>query len=390
MFGAAYSSVDRKLNALLGGGTSQNNTFRTVVRYDPYSPASQAETPVADLSSVPLQAFSVPPITLNGAARTLQILTTNPNTVYSVDISGTTSSASALPVLGSTFNEVNYSPVSIATNPLAGETYIASTSGAVEVLTLPSGVKAAGSIDLIASLTISTTGSTSNIRLLSFFPIGDAALSNTNITITATAASTGQSFTFATVGATTGKDLPSYISGTFPTADTYTLIAAFPGDATYGAFTSAQAVVAVGVSAYPTTVSATASGNGTTGTARVTLSGTTYAPTGQIRIKDAQSGTTLTTYFHTQAAILNPLSISFPYDSTVTSAVTATYSGDSKNGASTSAPATITSSLYGTTITLTTPATAAPNQAVTAQINMLRNGTVPPQTFPTGNIIIYG
>jgi len=389
IFGAGYSPIDRKLYSLLGGGTSQTNTFRSVVRYDPYSPAAPAETPVASLFYVPLQAFSLPPVTLNAAARTMQILTTNPNTVYSVDISGTTTSAVANAVPGFIFSDPSFDPTYIATNFLAGETYIASSSGYVDVLTLPAGTKPSGFIDIVAPLSISGTGTTSSIGMVSLFPVPDTSLGTTNITVTATAASTGQSFTFATMPANSIQDYQTYITGSFPTADIYTLVASFPGDSTYAPFTSAKAVVAVGTSPYTTTLTASATGSGTSGTALVRLSGSTYAPSGQIRIKDAQTLSTLFTYFMPGGAITNPISIPFTYTSS-TSGIVAVYSGDSKNSTSTSAPAQITSALTATTLALTLPATAATNVAFNGDISLNRTGTAPVGATPTGNIIIYG
>ena len=388
IFGAGYNSVNGRLYALLGGGTSQTNTFISVVRFNPYSPAAPGELKVADFSTVPLQALSLPTITVNAASATLQALTTNPNTVYTVDISGTNASATATSVTNSTFSDPGFNPTYIATNPLAGETYIASSSGYVDVLTLPAGSKPAGSIEIIAPLSISTTGSTSSIQLLSFFPVPDSSLSSTNITVLATAASTGQSFTFATIGAGSTADLPAYVTGTFPTADTYSLLALFPGDSIYPAMVSLKVMVAVAISPYVTTIKASATGSAGSGTAAVTLNGSAYAPTGTLTIKDAQTLSTLATYFLSGGGIANPLYVPFTYSSNV-SGIVAVYSGDSKNSTSTSPSASITNTQAATTLTLTLPTTATNGTAFSGSISLNPAGT-PPASTPTGYIYIYG
>ena len=57
-------------------------------------------------------------------------------TVYSVGIKGTGNTALS-PCLGQPFLTANFTPTYIAANPLQGETYIASSSGQVDVLTRP-------------------------------------------------------------------------------------------------------------------------------------------------------------------------------------------------------------------------------------------------------------
>jgi hypothetical protein len=385
IFGAVYSPVTRKLYSLQGGGTSTTSTYKSVMRYDPYSPSAPGETSVGSLYYVPLVFGSLPQVTLNNAAQTMQILTTNPNTVYSMDSSGTTSSAVALALADFTFSDSNFQPSSIATNTLAGETYIASASS-VDVLTLPSTQKPLGLIDIIAPQAEASAGAATDIALLSTFPVTDADLSTTNITVTAKAASTGQSFTFATIAASSTKDLPKLISGTFPANDIYTLTATYPGDSVYPALTSAKSFVAVGQAPYTTTLSVTANANSDTqATALVTLQGSTYAPTGTVTIKDSQSGTALGNAT-LSGALVTPIAITF--NSQGTFYVTATYSGDTNNSTSSSAPTQITAKATTTSV-LTAPAKATIGQAFNGTFVIHSSGVQPPVgSNPTSNVTI--
>ena len=288
IFGSAFNILDNQIYLLVGTGSSHTDLERQVVRYDPANPSAPAETVVADLTPVPLFPGSPSQIALNAAAGTLQVLTSGPDTVYNVNITGSGDTATALS--GSTFGDTSFDPTFIATNPLVGETYIASASGKVDVVTLPATLKPRATINLNGPLSAPTPGQSTSLQVESTFPLYESALSSTPITITATAASTGQSFTFASPNTGDTLSQTHYVSGTFPTADTYTLVASFPGDATYAAFTSPKVVVAVGSPLYPTTISLTASAStATAGIATVTLSGTTYTPSGTITIKDAAS-----------------------------------------------------------------------------------------------------
>jgi hypothetical protein len=335
IFGAAYDPVARKLYSLQGGGTSTSNTYTAVVSYDAYNPGAPSETTIASLSAVPLTFGSLPAVAVDSAARRLQLLTASPNAAYTVDVSGTISTATATQIPGSTFSDPNFDPTYLASNPLAGETYFASTSGNVDVLTRNASTPAAGLIDILAPDVESAPGVATNIALVSTFPVSDAALSTTNITITATASSNNQSFPFATVTAPATADLPHYISGTFPAADTYTLVASFPGDSVYSALTSAPAVVAVGVAPYNTSLNLTASATSATqANALVNLVGSTYTPGGTITISDAQTDTVLGTKT-LNGALAIPISIPFTYSTT--QSVFASYSGDANNSSSSSA-----------------------------------------------------
>lgn len=380
IFGAGYDPVARRLYSLQGGGTSITDIYKVVMRYDPYSPASPGESMVASLNAVPLTFGSLPQVAVNSAAQTMQLLTTNPDAAWSFDISGTTSSSTAQQVLPYQFNDPNFDPTYVAANGLAGETYFASNSGNVDVLTLPAGQKPAGLIDIIAPDTEAQAGAVSDIALLSTFPVPDTQLSTTNITVTATAASTKQSFTFATIAASSTRDLPRFISGIFPATDTYTLVASFPGDATYPAFTSAVAVVAVGVAPYTTGISVSANATSTSSAiAQVTLQGSTYTPTGVITLTDSGNGNTLATKV-LNGALSNPITIPFNFGSTGTQYVTASYSGDTNNSASTSAPTLITAKTTTTTV-LTAPANVTTNQNFSGTVLITSSGITPPSGY---------
>ncbi|MES2390706.1 MAG: Ig-like domain repeat protein [Acidobacteriota bacterium] len=385
IFGSAFNPVDNKLYLLTGSGSSATNLLRQVIRYDPADPTAPAETVVADVTSVPLFPTSLPLITLNAAAGTMQILTTAPNTVYSVNITGTGDTAT--PVPASTFTDPGFNPTYIATNPLLGETYIASTSGKVDVLTLPSTLTPRATINLNGPTSAATPGQSTSLQIESTFPLYESALATTPITITATAKSTGTSSVFASPNTVDTLSPTRYISGTFPTADTYTVVASFPGDSLYPAFTSPKVIVAVGTPLYSTSISVVAtSSSATAGTATVTLSGSTYTPTGTLTIRDAATSNVLATYTIPTGGFAVPVSIAFTIPSGTTS-ITATYGGDSTNGSSTSAPVVISAPVVksGTSLALTGPTgQPAPNTPFSTTVALASvNGKV-----PTGQVIL--
>ncbi len=383
MLGAVYNAGDHKIYAVVGGGTSTGNIQRLIVRYDPYSQSAPAETVVNDVSAAPLNGSQFTQLALNGANGTLEMLATDSNRVFTAGIGG--SGPAATELLGSTFADSNFTPTFVASNPLLGETYIASTAQ-VDVVTKNAANKMQADLDMTGNEVLPTVGPGSVVMLGKFPDPYEAGLSSTNITITATPQSGGSPFTFATVTASSTATLPTYVSGTFPSAGIYSLVASFPGDSAYAAATSAPVVIAVGQALFVTTTTATASFNGSTGagSASITLSGTNYVPTGTIKVTSVNSGLTLATYFMS-GAINNPISIAFTAPPSTT-AIKVTYSGDQKNQASATGNVTLTQAVQVTpVITVTGPATGTVGNPAHFTVSLTSTTT----TAPTGNIGVY-
>lgn len=383
MLGAVYNPANRLIYAVVGGGTSTTNIQRQIVAYDLSLQGAPTETVVNDVSSVPLSSAQATQLAVNAASGTLQMLAKDSARLFSAGI--TAGGPAVSEITGSTFNDSNFTPSYIAANPLLGETYVAST-GQVDVLTRPTGTKKLAVLDMTGPEVQQTVGAGS-VQLLGLFPdISDTALSTTPITITATPVIGGSPFTFATVNASQTLTYPKYVSGTFPAANIYTLVASFPGDAQYAPATSAPVVVAVGQAYFSTAISATATFNGSTGagTATVTLSGSTYVPGGTITVKSVNTGSTLATLY-LSGGISNPMVIPFTAPPSTTAIVVA-YSGDSKNQPSTTGNVQLTQvALVTPTFTGTVPASAAVGSS--AHINVVFHSTT--TNVPTGKVAIF-
>jgi len=422
MLGAEYNPVNRLMYALVGGG-SLTGVTGSVISYDPFHPGSPRETVVADVSNVPFNYGAYPQLALSAAAGTLQILTSNPSVLYSVGILGTGNLAVA--VNGSTFPDSNFKPTSIAANPLMGETYIASTSGQVDILKSAT-AKPLATLSINGS-DIATTTQSYSLQTTALSPVVDTALRAAPVTITATPTSSGTPFTVV-AGTFSNFGLnPSSVSITFPALGVYTLVASIPATANYPAITSnpvnvtAQALSGVSYtvpantagtvvltaayagdtsySAAPpvsnTVVVGTATGlpapigvtsisntgPGIPTAVSVTLLGesTTHPnPTGRITISITPSGGTPTAVGSLDAAVvtasntaIGSVMVIFPAVGSYT--ITATYSGDSIFSSSTA-----TNSIYifvqTDTLAISGPATGpAPTPSIT--FNLTQTGT---------------
>jgi hypothetical protein len=382
MLGAVYNPGDRKIYAVVGGGTSTTSIQRQVVRYDLTVPGAPTETVVNDVSTIPLTSTQATQLAINGPSLALHILAKDSSRMFSAGITSPT----VAEITGNTFNDPNFVPTFIVSNPLLGETYVAST-GRVDIVTRPASSKKQAVLDLTGSEVQATVGQGS-VQLLGLFPdTSDPALSSTVITITATPVVGGAPFTFATINVGQTLTLPTYVSGTFPSANIYNLVANFPGDAQYAAVSSAPVTIAVGQALFNTTTTATASFNNTTGagSASVTLSGSSYVPGGTITVKSVNTGSTLAT-FYLSGGLSNPMIIPFTAPPSTTAIVVA-YSGDSKNQASTSGNVTLTAS---TSVTPTLTATV-PSGGVVGSITHLNVVFASTTTrVPTGNVTIFG
>ena len=383
MLGAAYNAGDRKIYAVVGTGTSTGNIQRLIVRYDPYNAAVPAETVVNDVSAAPLNGSQTTQLAINAANKTMEMLATDSNRVFTAGISG--SGPAAAELLGAYFGDGNFVPRYLASNSLLGETYIASTAQ-VDIVTKNSANKMLVDLDMTANEIQASVGSGSVVLLGKFPDPYEAGLSTTNITITATPQGGGAAFTFATLTASSVTTLPRYVSGTFPSAGIYTLVASFPGDTAYAAGTSAPVTIAVGQALFATTTTATASFNSSTGAgaASVILAGTNYVPTGTIKVTSVNSGLTLATLF-LSGPINNPMSIAFTAPPSTT-AVKVAYSGDQKNQASSTGNVTLTQvALVTPVITVTGPSTGT----VASQAHFTVGFTSTTTIAPTGNIIVF-
>lgn len=390
MLGGAYNPLDHRVYAVVAGGTSVSNVVENVLSYDTLNPTAPAERVVADVSNVPFSLGSYPQLALNAASGMMQILTSNPSTVYSVGINGTGNTAVSVP--GSTFADANFSPTYIAANPLQGETYIASSSGQVDVLTRPT--------TLQGGLTLTLTGpdlgyTTQEYQVTpqALWPVYDDSLATAKLTITATPVG-GNPVVLATGHlADVGYPGTSFYTYTFPAAGQYTLQATAEASANYPAVTSPPLNVFVGnTGVYPTAVSlsipATApSTNGEASlNATVTLTGSTYGPSGQVYIQD-QTGAQVGNVQLPNGVISNPITVPIVIGDG-SQKLTAVYSGDEQNQSSTSTPQTITVGTVAKvtpTFTVTLPSTAKTGASVGGNVKFTSSST----TAPTGTVTIY-
>ena len=383
MLGAVYNPGDRNIYAVVGGGTSLTNIQRQVVRYGVLPLDAPTETVVNDVSIIPLSSAQATQLAINGASGTLQILAKDSNRLFTASIS--TNGPVVTEITGPTFNDTNFVPIFITSNSLLGETYIASAAQ-VDVLTKPVASKMQAVLDLTGPEVQQAVGQ-GYVQLLGMFPdTSDLALSTAAITITATPVIGGSAFTFATVNAGQTLTLPTLVSGTFPAANIYTLVASYPGDAQYAAATSAPVTIAVGQAYFSTSITATAGFNSGTGagSATVTLAGSTYVPGGTIALTSVSTGLTLATLY-LSGGISNPMVISFTAPPTTT-AIVATYSGDSKNQGSTTGNVPLKSvALVTPTITATVPVTGTVGNNV--HLNVVFASTT--TNAPTGSVKIF-
>lgn len=384
MLGAAYNPVNHLLYAIVGGGTSSSSVTESVLSYNPRSPTAPAETLVGDVSMVPFTFGVYPQVALNAASGTLQILTSSPAGLYSVGITGTGNTAVAIG--GSPFADSNFTPTYLAANPLAGETYIASAAQ-IDILTKPSGTQNRATVEIDGPDT-AIVNQNYSLYARTLYPAADSALINAVVTITATPAS-GAPFTFTT--STVGNFAGTYAlaSGTFPSVGVYTLVATVPATTNYPAITSLPISVTVGTTAnpgvYPTTLSLTVpSSSSTTVNGSITLSGSTYAPTGRIVVTDA-TNTEVGRITLAGAPITIPMSVSLTLPQG-TSVLKAIYNGDDQNAASTSPTITVGGASTTTpTLTQTTPATGTVGATLSGFITFASTTTV----APTDVISIY-
>jgi PKD domain/Bacterial Ig-like domain (group 3) len=387
MLGAAYNPVNHLLYALVGGGSSTSSVTESIVSYDPTNPSAPSETVVADVSSIPFTFGSFPQLALNAASSTLQILSGSPAALYAVALNGLGNTATM--VNGSPFPDSNFKPTFVTANPLLGETYIASSSGQVDILTRPSGAKARGTIEFYGTDN-AIANQSYTLYTQSINPNGDTDLTNANITFTATPAG-GAAYTLATAPFYNFNGTNGNVSVTFPAAGVYTIVATVPATTNYPAISSLPLVVTVGATGvtgvYPTTLALSVPATAPSGPVVVTatLSGSTYGPTGRIVVKDA-TNTEVGRYTLTGAAV------SFPVNITLTlpdgaSTLTATYNGDDQNQTSTSPSANITVGAVAKVtpaLALTAPSGATAGATVTGNIGFHTTSTTP----PTGNIVI--
>src|SRR6185312_11524966 len=325
MLGAAYNPVNHLLYALVGSGSSASSVTENIISYDPTNPSAPSETVVADVSSIPFTFGSFPQLALNAASSTLQILSGSPAALYTVGINGTGNTATM--VTGSPFPDSNFKPTFITANPLLGETYIASSSGQVDILTRPAAAQARGTIELYGTDN-AVANQSYTLYTQSINPSGDTDLTNATVTFTATPAG-GAAYTLATAPFYNFNGTNGNVSATFPAAGVYTIVATAPATTNYPAISSLPLVVTVGATGvtgvYPTTLSLSVPATAPSGPVAVTatLSGSTYGPTGRIVVTDA-TNTEVGRYTLIGAAV------SFPVNITLTlpdgaSALTATY-----------------------------------------------------------------
>ena len=391
MLGAVYNPIDHRIYAVVAGGTSSTNVVENILSYDTLNPSAPAEEVVANVSNVPFTLGSYPQLALNAASGTLQILTSSPAAAYSVGIKG--AGNIAVEVTGTPFQDSNFQPTYIAANPLQGETYIASASGQVDVLTRPATLQGGLTITLTGS-DLGYTSQEYDLKPLALWPLYDDSLGTAKLTITATPDG-GAPVTIAT-GHISDIGYPgsSFYAYTFPAAGRYTLLATAEASALYPAVTSPPLYVYVGnTGVYPTAVTLTApstapSSNGeATFNATVNLSGTTYAPTGQVYIQD-QTGAEVANISLPKGVISNPLTLPVRIGDGV-STLTAVYSGDEQNQGSQSASQTIT---VGTVTKVTPTFNLSLNSSSVvagAKVKGTLTTTSTITTAPTGTITIY-
>jgi hypothetical protein len=391
MLGAAYNPIDHRIYAVVGGGTSVTSVVESVLSYDTLNPSAPTEKVVADVSDVPFTLDSYPQLALNAASGTMQILTSNPATVYSVGINGTGNTA--VEVSGTTFPDSNFRPTYITANALQGETYIASANGQVDVLTRPTTLQGGLTITLTGS-DLGYTSQEYDLKPLALWPLYDDSLGTAKLTITVTPDG-GAPVTVAT-GHISDIGYPgsSFYTYTFPAPGRYTFVATAEASTLYPAVTSPPLYVYVGnTGVYPTAVTLTApstapSTNGeATFNATVNLTGTTYAPTGQVYIQD-QTGAEVANISLHKGVISNPLTLPVTIGDGV-STLTAVYSGDEQNQGSKSAGHDITVGTV-TKVTPTFNLSLTSSKVVSgAKVNGTLITTSTLTTAPTGTITIY-
>lgn len=179
---------------------------------------------------------------------------------------------------------------------------------------------------------------------------------------------------------------------TFPAAGVYTVVAAVSSTASFPAFTSLPLTVTVGATGvagvYPTTLalSVPASSPASPVNATVTLSGSTYAPTGRIVVNDSQGNEVgRVTFFG--AVVSNPITIPLQLP-TGSSTLTAIYNGDDQNQSSTLPTASITvGNIAKVTpaIAVSVPASAIAASTISGVLSFSSTST----TAPTGNITVF-
>lgn len=384
MLGAAYNPINHLLYAVVGGGTSDTDVFRNVISYDPTSPSSPSETVVADVTTIPIIPPAYPQLALSAASGTLQFLLADPSAVYSVGITAGAANT-VTQITGASFpNDPGFQPTAMAAHGLVGDTYIASQSGYVDTLTLTTGAPHEALLDLTGSLAQATVGDDESIGLYGYFyETSDTSLSSTQITITATPLNpSGPQFTFAMVPSIGARGGTS-VDGTFTHAGLYALVASFPGDSFFAPVVSSPVNISVAEAPLPTQISLTANAfSATNAIVNVTLTGTNYTPTGTVTVIDAVSGLTIGT--HTLVGTLaTPISFYATLASTTTS-VQASYSGDSINQPSTSAPFNLGPAAQKPTLTISGPATGAKESTSFFTVLLTSTSTV----APTGNITV--
>jgi hypothetical protein len=386
MLGAAYNPINNLLYAVVGGGTSEDNVFRSVVIYDPTNPSNPAETVIADVSSIPIIPPAYPQLALSGASGTLQFFLTNPNSVYSVGINtdaGATHTVTQ--ITGATFpNDPAFQPTAMAVHALVGDTYFASQSGNVDTLPLTTGAQHIASLDLTGSLVEATVGQDESVGLFAYFPeVTDISLSTTQITVTAFPEDpTGPSFTFAMDSSTDARG-GTQVEGTFLKPGLYALVASFPGDTFFAPARSQPVNIWVAQQGIPTQLLLTATSlTPTSGSVKIFLTGSTYTPTGTITVTDFTTGNPLGTYKLT-GTLPNPISFNIALASTTTT-VQASYSGDTANQASISSPVSLSTTPQKTTLSITGPSTGAKESTSSFTILLTSAGTV----APTGTITV--
>ncbi len=388
MLGAAYNPVNHLLYALVAGGTSSSSVTESIITYDPTNPSAPSETVVADVSSIPFTFGSFPQLALNAASSTLQILSGSPAALYTVALNGLGNTATL--VTGSPFPDSNFKPTFVTANPLLGETYIASSSGQVDILTRPAAARARGTIELYGTDNAIATQSYT-LYTQSINPTGDTDLTNATTTFTATPAG-GAAYTLATAPFYNFAGTNGNVSVTFPAAGVYTIVATTPATTNYPAITSLPLVVTVGATGvtgvYPTTLALGVPATAPSGPVVVTatLSGSTYGPTGRIVVTDATNNE-VGRYTLTGAAVAFPVNITLTLPDGP-STLSATYNGDDQNQTSTSPTANITVGAVAKvtpTLSLALPSSPAAGSTATGTVSLLSSST----TAPTGNITIY-
>ncbi|HEV2575680.1 MAG TPA: Ig-like domain-containing protein [Acidobacteriaceae bacterium] len=389
-----------------------DNTTQELLSYNYQTPASPNETVVADTSKTKAAGSPQTQIILNDKAGAVFEVTpdvtyeyNNPGrqgiVAYAVPLAGLGTAGIPVTLLdGSAMGDPGTEVTAFATNQVTGKSYVATNDGNVFIIT-PS-ASSTTSVNLaVTGASTGTVGVAQTFNVTLSLPANSTTTEMPSGNITVTATNGSNTVTLGTVSASSAySPNGATVSGTFPSAGTWNVVASYAGDSNFSVGASSPLAVTIAPAAVG--LSLNISGNASamtnvqqTYTIKLSLpSGvtTTNTPTGTIAVSANMGGnfTSLGTVSAASAFSANGATVTTTFTTAGTYVIAATYSGDA-NFTSTSGNAftvTVSAGLQPLNLALTGPTTANVGSTHNYVVQLSLPANAMTTYTPSGNVTL--